>query len=190
MEFYRYLCEIEIYNCDIKNYPQLLNIYTYYKSRKHPFESNNKNEKSFLEYIWSDFPMNSQCSNMISSLYYDERGKKYLNYNIRTDNKFIKSILSDFLDNDLIHYLKKNRSLYLVLYYFVESFNGKIPTSPRDFNKSTFDTQFEFMKELDNHEFANIKYKPTQILIYIYNFLKVKFSNEYNIDIFSSRLFI
>lgn len=186
MEFYRFLCKIEIYNCDIKNYPQLLNIYTYYKSRKHPFEYNDKNEKSFLEYIWSDFPMNSHCAHMISSLCDNGRVQKYLNYNIRSDNKFIKAILSDFLDNDLIHYLKKNRSLYLVLYYFIESFNGKIPTSPKDFNKDTFNTQFKFMEELDNHEFADMKYKPTQILIYVYNFLKVKFSNENNIDIFPS----
>ena len=190
MEFYRFLCKIEIYNCDIKNYPQLLNVDTYYKSRKHSFEYSNENEKNFLECIWSDFPINSHCTHMISSLCDNGRVKTYLNYNIRTSNKFIKTLLSDFLNNDLNHYLKKNKSLYLVLYYFIESFDGKIPSSPEDFNKNTFNTQFNFMKKLDIHESADIKYKPTQILIYIYNFFKNKFSNEHNIDIFPSVFYL
>lgn len=186
MEFYKFLCELEVYSCDIKSYPQLLNVDKHYKSRRHPFEHDNVNKKEFLEYIWSDFPINSNCTNMISSLCDDGSSKIYLNYNVRTSNKFIKSILNDFLNNDLIHYLKKSRSLYLVLYYFVESFNGEIPNSPRDFNRATFDTQFKFMKELNNHEYANLKYKPTQILIYIYNFLKGKFLYEDNINILPS----
>lgn len=186
MEFYKFLCELEVYSCDIKSYSQLLNVDTYYKGRHHTFEHNDASEKEFLEYIWSDFPINSHCTHMISSLCDNGRVKKYLNYNVRTSNKFIKSILNDFLNNDLIYYLKKSKSLYLVLYYFVESFNGEIPNSPRDFNRATFDTQFKFMKELDNHEYADLKYKPTQILIYIYNFLKGKFLYEDNTNIFSS----
>ena len=190
MEFYRFLCKVEIYNCDIKNYPQLLNVDTYYKSRKHPFEYNNENKKNFLECIWSDFPVNSNCTHMISSLCDNGSVKTYLNYNVRASNKFIKTLLSDFLNNDLNHYLKKNKSLYLVLYYFIESFDGKIPSSAEDFNKNTFNTQFKFMKELDIHESTDKKYKPTQILIYIYNFLKNKFSNENNIDIFPSVFYL
>lgn len=184
IDFYKYIYETKKYHkfsnvVEIEKYYNLL--ISFSKVRTLYIKVNDKDFlEFFLKNIHSDFPINSKYTNMITVKTNFQKNLNQLNYNINTDNEFLKNIFYEFFQV-YIHLIGNNlKDIRIFLYYFVDSCNGQVPSSLIDFDDNLLKKQINFYK--DFYSKHKDFYSRQNAIIILHNFYKflVNKSNKSN----------
>ena len=182
VKLYYFLSGFYKYLYDLKKYDYLQNIkeigYYYDKlvqvdmAKKYKLtEKETEDADFFIKKLYSDFPIDSRYSDIITITTSDHSEGK--NYNIPASNIFIKGIMSKFLNNFSLQDNRYTMRVRIFLYFFRESCDNDIPNSLMDFNDNLFKVQFDYFNNLrSKHEFIkHDKRDPLTILLYFYRYI-------------------
>lgn len=193
-KFYVFLISNEKYHSyknikEIERYKDLL-ITIHQSPKEHIFR--NKDYYETYKTIISNFPIDSSYKNFIQGEYLIKENRiAKANYNINTENIFIKYIIQKFIfsykrDGVVINPIHK-----VFYYYFQESVGITILNNIKCFNEQIFDKQYEFYNQLDLkmncYSKITFTYNLKQLLLAFYRFICVESKIEYNIEPFSKQ---
>lgn len=102
-------------------------------------------------YTLNNLPVNSDYNHLIQKEYIlvKHNTLNKVNFNCRTEDRFIKDLLMNFIDKIYEHdKAPHNRILRVFIYYFMESLNGKEIKSYKDFDYELLKTQYKFYIKL------------------------------------------
>ncbi|KZL89422.1 tyrosine-type recombinase/integrase [Clostridium magnum] len=191
--FYLYLVYNIKYNnsnniMQIKDYQHLLietrNSYT-------PRLNGDKKYNEIYKTILNNFPLNSKKEHITQVEYKTINGTKKINFNTNTVNKFIKSLLIEFLSTFTKADDITRKDLRILLYYFVESMHKEIPQKYEEFNENIFKIQYRFYKnlgkELKEYQVLCSDRRLKELLVAFYRYLTRMVKEKYGLDIFTLR---
>lgn len=199
IEFYKALNEFYIYLLNSPQYNHFENIVEINKYKHFMIDTYKINASQFymdkdyqqiVKTIVNNYPSKSRYDQIVQAEYILDGGViGKSNYNTRTENKFIKNVLLNFILS--FNGVKESTSKItkIFIYYFNESLNETVIKKYEDFNEECFYLQYDFFEILDDElrekgiikEIKELKH----ILVAFYRYLIEYTERELKITLFS-----
>ena len=133
-------------------------------------------------YTLNNLPVNSEYNHLIQKEYVlvKHNTLNKVNFNCRTEDRFIKYLLMNFIDKIYDHdKAPHNRILRVFIYYFLESLNGKQIKSYKDFDYELLKTQYQFyIKLVSKYDIKDKDLDTTSFSLLIIQFYRLIISTE------------
>lgn len=134
------------------------------------------------KYTLNNLPVNSEYNHLIQKEYVLVKHNTInkVNFNCRTEDRFIKYLLMNFIDKIYDHdKAPHNRILRVFIYYFLESLNGKQIKSYKDFDYELLKTQYQFyIKLVSKYDIKDKDLDTTSFSLLIIQFYRLIISTE------------